>query len=48
MITQNYGQVPIAERTLDLFTAGVLAEQFVERCVLATLTFLRFLLGTLS
>lgn len=31
MITQNYGQREIAERTLDLFTAGVLTEQFMER-----------------
>jgi len=31
MITQNFGQVAIAERTLDLFTAGVLAERFVSR-----------------
>jgi phosphoenolpyruvate carboxylase len=28
MITQNFGQNGIAERTLDLFTAGVLAEKF--------------------
>ncbi len=26
-------KVPIAERTLDLFTAGVLTEQFTKRCV---------------
>lgn len=31
MITQNLGEVSVAERTLDLFTAGVLAEQFIER-----------------
>jgi phosphoenolpyruvate carboxylase len=31
MITQNLGQVPVAERTLDLFTAGVLAERFIPR-----------------
>jgi phosphoenolpyruvate carboxylase len=31
MITQNFGQNGIAERTLDLFTAGVLAESFEER-----------------
>ena len=31
MITQNFGQEGIAERTLDLFTAGVLAEKFVAR-----------------
>lgn len=31
MITQNFGQVAIAERTLDLFTAGVLAERFEAR-----------------
>ena len=31
MITQNLGQVSVAERTFDLFTAGVLAEQFVTR-----------------
>lgn len=31
MITQNFGQVPVAERTLDLFTAGVLAERFIPR-----------------
>ena len=31
MITQNFGQAGIAERTLDLFTAGVLAEKFEER-----------------
>ena len=31
MITQNFGLVGIAERTLDLFTSGVLAEQFTPR-----------------
>ena len=31
MITQNFGQVAIAERTLDLFTAGVLAERYETR-----------------
>jgi phosphoenolpyruvate carboxylase len=31
MITQNLGQEGMAEKTLDLFTAGVLAERFVER-----------------
>ncbi len=31
MITQNFGQKEIAERTLDLFTAGVLTEKFSER-----------------
>ena len=31
MITQNFGQQATAERTLDLFTAGVLAEGFTER-----------------
>lgn len=31
MITQNFGQITTAERTLDLFTAGVLAEQFEPR-----------------
>ena len=31
MITQNFGQAGIAERTLDLFTAGVLAEKFEKR-----------------
>ena len=31
MITQNFGQDAIAERTLDLFTAGVLVEKFVKR-----------------
>ena len=31
MITQNFGQADIAERTLDLFTSGVLAEVFVKR-----------------
>lgn len=31
MITQNFGQVPIAERTLDLVTSGVLAEVFTKR-----------------
>ena len=30
MITQNLGQNSIAERTLDLFTAGVLAERFLK------------------
>lgn len=28
MITQNFGQQAMAERTLDLFTAGVLSEKF--------------------
>lgn len=31
MITQNFGQLSVAERTLDLFTAGVLAERFEKR-----------------
>jgi hypothetical protein len=31
MITQNLGQEDLAERTLDLYTAGVLAEYFEER-----------------
>jgi phosphoenolpyruvate carboxylase len=31
VITQNFGQEGIAERTLDLFTAGVLAEKHVPR-----------------
>ena len=31
MITQNFGQKAVAERTLDIFTAGVLAERFEER-----------------
>jgi phosphoenolpyruvate carboxylase len=31
MITQNYGQASIAERTLDLMTAGVLMERFLKR-----------------
>jgi phosphoenolpyruvate carboxylase len=31
MITQNLGQEAIAERTLDLFTAGVLVERFKPR-----------------
>ena len=31
MITQNFGQTGVAERTLDLFTAGVLAEKFEFR-----------------
>lgn len=31
MITQNLGEVAIAERTLDLFTAGVLSERFISR-----------------
>jgi len=31
MITQNFGQVQIAERTLDIFTAGVLADVFTPR-----------------
>jgi phosphoenolpyruvate carboxylase len=31
MITQNLGQEGMAEKTLDLFTAGVLAEKFVSR-----------------
>lgn len=31
MITQNLGQEAIAERTLDLFTAGVLTEKFIPR-----------------
>merc|ERR1711988_1583999 len=31
MITQNFGQGEIAERTLDLFTAGVLTEKFSEQ-----------------
>lgn len=31
MITQNFGQVQIAERTLDIFTAGVLSDFFTPR-----------------
>jgi phosphoenolpyruvate carboxylase len=31
MITQNFGEVKMAERTLDIFTAGVLAERFEPR-----------------
>lgn len=31
MITQNLGQEAVAERTLDLFTAGVLVEKFIKR-----------------
>jgi len=31
MITQNFGQQDVAERTLDLFTSGVLAERFEHR-----------------
>lgn len=31
MITQNLGQISVAERTLDLMTAGVLAERFISR-----------------
>jgi phosphoenolpyruvate carboxylase len=31
MITQNLGEEAVAERTLDLFTAGVLAERFAAR-----------------
>ena len=31
MITQNFGEEAVAERTLDLFTAGVLAERFLQR-----------------
>lgn len=31
MITQNFGQIAIAERTLDLLTAGVLVERFTKR-----------------
>eukprot|EP01041_Mallomonas_annulata_P005192 gene5192-10384_t len=31
MITRNLGQEAVAERTLDLFTAGVLSERFVYR-----------------
>lgn len=31
MITQNFSQISIAERTMDLFTAGVLAERFIPR-----------------
>lgn len=30
MITQNFGSISIAERTLDIYTAAVLAEQFVK------------------
>jgi phosphoenolpyruvate carboxylase len=30
MITQNFGQEAMAERTLDLFTAGVLSEKFQQ------------------
>lgn len=36
MITQNLGEVAIAERTLDLFTAGVLAERFFNRPAIKT------------
>jgi phosphoenolpyruvate carboxylase len=31
MISQNFGQVTVAERTLDIMTAAVLAEQFTPR-----------------
>lgn len=31
IITQNFGQESVAVRTLDLFTAGVLAERFIPR-----------------
>eukprot|EP00535_Pseudo-nitzschia_heimii_P006202 CAMPEP_0197187096 /NCGR_PEP_ID=MMETSP1423-20130617/15229_1 /TAXON_ID=476441 /ORGANISM="Pseudo-nitzschia heimii, Strain UNC1101" /LENGTH=1037 /DNA_ID=CAMNT_0042638585 /DNA_START=43 /DNA_END=3156 /DNA_ORIENTATION=+ len=31
MITQNYGSEPIAEHTLDIYTAAVLREQFTKR-----------------
>jgi phosphoenolpyruvate carboxylase len=31
MITQNFGSLPAAERTLDLMTTGVLAEKYEER-----------------
>mmetsp|Transcript_9814 Transcript_9814/g.9911 ORF Transcript_9814/g.9911 Transcript_9814/m.9911 type:complete len:939 (+) Transcript_9814:116-2932(+) len=31
MITRNFGKVAVAERSLDLFTAGVLAETFALR-----------------
>jgi phosphoenolpyruvate carboxylase len=31
MITQNFGQDAIAERTLDLFTSGILMEGFLKR-----------------
>eukprot|EP01038_Epipyxis_sp_PR26KG_P015244 gene15244-20546_t len=31
MINQNFGQEPVAERTLDLFTAGVLADRFSQQ-----------------
>lgn len=30
MITQNFGSIGIAERTLDIYTSAVLAEKFVE------------------
>ena len=30
MITQNFGSVPIAERTLDIYTSAVLCEQFTK------------------
>jgi phosphoenolpyruvate carboxylase len=30
MITQNFGSTGIAERTLDIYTAAVLAEKFVD------------------
>ena len=30
MITQNLGENSVAERTLDLFTAGVLTERFLK------------------
>jgi phosphoenolpyruvate carboxylase len=29
MITQNFGSTGIAERTMDIYTAAVLAEQFI-------------------
>jgi phosphoenolpyruvate carboxylase len=29
MITQNFGSTGVAERTLDIYTAAVLAEKFV-------------------
>lgn len=33
MITQNFGSTGIAERTLDIYTAAVLAEQFAVHTV---------------
>ncbi len=30
MITQNFGSIQIAERTLDIYTAAVLRESFIQ------------------